>query len=77
MVVVGAGISGITAAVEAAEIGCDVILVERGPVKKTVTVKTVTVTLLFDRYPLFRSIPALALQLPPMAAPTVRLSAFH
>ncbi len=31
IVVVGGGISGITAAVEAAEIGCDVVLVERGP----------------------------------------------
>ena len=31
ILVVGGGIAGITAAVEAAEVGCDVILVERGP----------------------------------------------
>ena len=31
ILVVGGGIAGITAAVEAAEIGCDVVLVERGP----------------------------------------------
>ena len=31
ILVVGGGISGITAAVEAAEVGCDVVLVERGP----------------------------------------------
>ena len=31
IVVIGGGISGITAAVEAAEVGCDVILLEQGP----------------------------------------------
>ena len=31
IVVIGGGIAGITAAVEAAEVGCEVVLVERGP----------------------------------------------
>ena len=31
ILVVGGGIAGITAAVEAAELGCEVVLVERGP----------------------------------------------
>ncbi len=31
ILVVGGGIAGITAAVEAAEVGCEVLLVERGP----------------------------------------------
>ena len=31
ILVVGGGIAGITAAVEAAEVGCDVVLLERGP----------------------------------------------